>query len=65
MSDVTVANRTPWIVFDGNQKGRIVCLRCGEGYTPTYPVPVNMLMAISDEFTAMHEDCKGPEPKDA
>lgn len=58
MSDVTTANRTPWIVFSDNPVGRIVCLRCDEGYTPAYPLPANMLMVIADEFTSTHENCQ-------
>lgn len=34
------------------------CLRCGESYSPTMPIPVRLLSALTDAFHTDHERCQ-------
>ena len=40
------------------ETGALKCSHCGAAYTPTYPVPINMLGAMIDAFIESHKDCE-------
>jgi len=42
------------------ETGTLKCSHCGQEYTPTYPVPINMLGAMIEAFQKSHAEC---EPK--
>lgn len=62
-----IANRPPsqsphpWIIMDIANDSRLVCLRCGEDYQPTYPIKFNLLGALIKGVEAEHGACD-PHP---
>lgn len=41
--------------------GRMQCGHCGDSYTPTYPIDIGMLVAMTKQFTKSHRSCKPPK----
>ena len=56
MSDY-VPDRTPWVVVNFNLGNALACMRCGQWYAPAYPIPVDLMTALSKTFCEMHEYC--------
>jgi hypothetical protein len=53
--------KADWVIINSCREGRFECLRCGEHYTPAYPVPIDILVAIGNAFTKKHKSCE-PHP---
>jgi len=47
-----------WLVVNANRGGSFDCLRCGASYMPTYPAPVDVMVAISKSLEKTHRTCK-------
>lgn len=45
-------------VVISTQTGAFECLHCGASYKPTLPAPINMVVAMSNQFVKDHADCK-------
>ena len=56
-----VATNDPWMVLFPWDGGRFVCVRCAQSYTPNYPIPITMWLALVRSFEATHERCE-PHP---
>ncbi len=46
-----------WLVINPSRGGSFDCLRCGESYLPTYPIPVDVMSAISKALEKTHRRC--------
>ena len=46
-----------WLVINANRGGSLDCLRCGASYLPTYPAPVDVIVAISKALEKTHRTC--------
>lgn len=46
-----------WIVINFKEDNRFECLRCGQHYTPKWPCPVYIVIAISKAFERHHRGC--------
>lgn len=46
-----------WVVIDSSKGNQFECLRCGRTYLPTYPCPVDIVIAIGSAFSKMHAMC--------
>lgn len=62
---MTAARKAPtyeWIVLNAIRGGTLECRRCGQSYTPNYPVPIDIMSAIGKAFEKSHRGCK-PHPE--
>ena len=50
---------TDHVVMDA-RTNEFRCERCGATYAPTMPAPINMFVAMTEEFIRAHRDCKVP-----
>lgn len=52
------ARSKTWIVINSGKGSRLECLRCGQFYAPTYPVPISVLGGMTTAFGKDHARCK-------
>jgi hypothetical protein len=46
------------VIINAGAGGRFDCLHCGESYSPTYPVPVDLLSSMMKSWAGTHNRCK-------
>jgi hypothetical protein len=50
---------TDHVVMDARTNA-FTCTHCGQSYQPTMPAPIDMFVAMSNQFVITHGDCKPP-----
>lgn len=51
-------SKQEWVILNpAHDGGRLECLRCGDAYLPNYPIPISLMVALTNAFTKQHRGC--------